>query len=197
MSNPEERQAGAQGSTPSGSRPSGATATSRGTGYESGKGYQPTVGEQGQAPGTEYYPPAGRHEVAERREYRGAIVTFTAVAGALMILSGLLDIAIGITSLSVAHTYVAVPAAGYPYRWGLTGWGWSEIGLGIVVFAAGVCVFLGMAWARYFGAALAIISAVANFMILPFNPIWSIIVIAIDAFVIWALLAPRREPGQI
>jgi hypothetical protein len=143
---------------------------------------------------------AGRHEVAEHHdhhEYRGAVVTFTAVAGALMILSGLLDITIGIASISAGHVYVAVPAAGYPYRWGLVGWGWGEIGLGIIVFAAGVCVFLGMAWARYFGAALAVISAVANFMILPFTPIWSIIVIAIDAFIIWALLAPRREPGQI
>jgi hypothetical protein len=197
MSNPEERQPGTPGSTPSGARATGATATSRGTGYEPGKGYKPSVGEQGQAPGTEYYPATGRHEVAEAREFRGAVVAFTAVGGALLILSGLLDIAIGITSLSVAHTYVAVPAAGYPYRWGLTGWGWSEIGLGIVVFAVGVCVFLGMAWARYVGAALAIISAVANFMILPFNPIWSIIVVALDAFIIWALLAPRREPGQI
>lgn len=196
MSNPEERQPGKPGSTPSGARATGATATSRGTGYEPGKGYQPSVGEQGQAPGTEYYP-AGRHELVERRDSRAAVVTFTAVAGALMILSGLLDIVWGLASLVAAHAYVAAPAAGYIYRWSLFGWGWFEIGMGIVVFAAGVCVFLGMPWARYFGAALAIISAVANFIILPFMPIWSIIVIGIDAFIIWALLAPRHEPGQI
>ena len=31
-----------------------------------------------------------------------------------------------------------------------------------------------------------------NLVYLPFFPVWSIIVIALDAFVIWALLTPRR-----
>jgi hypothetical protein len=34
-------------------------------------------------------------------------------------------------------------------------------------------------------------------MLLPFTPIWSILLIILDAFIVWALLAPRREPGQI
>ena len=76
--------------------------------------------------------------------------------------------------------------------------GWYDFGyfLGIVVFAAGVCVFLGMAWARYVGAALAVLSAIAHFMLIPYTPIWSIVMIAIDAFIIWALLTPRRVAGE-
>jgi len=65
-----------------------------------------------------------------------------------------------------------------------------------IVFAAGVCVFLGMAWARYVGAGLAVLSAIANFMLIPYSPVWAIVLIAIDAFIIWALLTPRRVAGE-
>lgn len=201
MSNPEEqRQAGTPGSTtpggrPPGTRTPGTTATPRGAGYEQGTGYQQGKGyEPGQAPSTEYYPPAGRRG---EREHRLAVLTFTAAAGTLMILSGLWSIAVGIASLSSLHVYVATPAPGYTYRWSLTGWGWGEIGLGILFFAAGVCVFLGMAWARYFGALLAVVSGVASFMFIPFQPFWSIVMIVLNAFIIWALLAPRYEAGEI
>jgi hypothetical protein len=33
----------------------------------------------------------------------------------------------------------------------------------------------------------AIISAIENFFFLPYYPLWSIVVIALDVFVIWAL----------
>lgn len=36
-------------------------------------------------------------------------------------------------------------------------------------------------------------SAVANFLFIPYYPFWSIVVIALDVVVIWALLARPRE----
>src|SRR5689334_6281571 len=42
-------------------------------------------------------------------------------------------------------------------------------------------------FARSVGIALAGVSAIANFMWLPHYPIWAIIIIALDVFVIWAL----------
>ena len=157
-----------------------------GTSGSTQTGYEP-----GQAPTREYVP-AGRHE-----EHRGAVVGFTAVAGTLMIIGGLWSVVVGIVTLSTKHIYVTSPATGYTFRWALNGWGWGELILGIVVFAAGVSVFLGMMWARVVGAVLAVISAVANFMFLPFAPLWSIMMIALDAIIIWALLAPRRSPGEM
>jgi hypothetical protein len=164
-------------------------------------GYQqeqaPGQHEQGQASGREYeaeresgrgYAPVGRHEATE---HRGAVVGWTAVAGTLMLLGGLWGVIEGIVALSSSHIYITAPNANYTYHWSVHNWGWAILGLGIVVFAAGVCVFLGMAWARYLGAALAVISAVANFMLIPYTPLWSIILIVIDAFIIWALLTPR------
>jgi hypothetical protein len=85
----------------------------------------------------------------------------------------------------------------YAYVWSTHGWGWTELIIGAVVFAAGVCVMLGMVWARVAGVMLATLSAVASFMILPYYPIWSIIGIAVDLFIIWALVAygGRRSYG--
>jgi len=78
---------------------------------------------------------------------------------------------------------------GYLYVWSTHGWGWVDLILGAVVVAAGACVLLGMVWARAVGVVLATLSAVASFMSLPFYPIWSIILIAVNLFVIWALVA--------
>jgi len=185
MSNPTER-------------PTGST-----MGYEQGQagqaeGGQPMAardtGQAGQEPHGTRYRTTGRHEAAE--EHRGAVVGFTALAGTLMVLGGLWGIIVGIVVLSSGHFYVRTPASGYTYVWSLHGWGWAEIILGIVVFAAGVSVFLGMPWARYVGAFLAVLSAIGNFMFIPFTPIWSIIMIVIDGFIIWALLHPRQEVGE-
>ncbi len=176
MSSPQERQAGTSGST---------------MGYEQGQArgseYQPAQGT-----GREY-PAAGRHGATE---HRGAIVTFTALAGTLMVLGGLWGVIVGLVALSKSHIGFTAPATGYTYYWTNHGWGWVELILGIVVFAVGVSVFLGMAWARYLGAALVVLSAIAHFMLIPYTPVWSIVMIAIDAFIIWALLTPRQLAGE-
>ena len=47
------------------------------------------------------------------------------------------------------------------------------------------------------GIAAAVLSAVANFFFIPYYPLWAIIVLTLDIFVIWALAAhggELREP---
>jgi hypothetical protein len=34
---------------------------------------------------------------------------------------------------------------------------------------------------------LAVLSAIANFLFIPYHPFWSLLIIALDVFVIWAL----------
>jgi hypothetical protein len=34
-------------------------------------------------------------------------------------------------------------------------------------------------------------------MLIPYTPIWSIIMIFMDAFIIWALLTPRRAVSEM
>ena len=156
-------------------------------GYEAGRDYQ--SGRDYQA-GREYQ--AGRDSQGGR--HRGAVVGFTALAGTLMLLGGLWMATVAVVALSHGHVFSTAPA--YAFRYNIRGWGWTELALGVVLFAAGMCVFLGMTWARYLGAFIAVLSAIANFVFIPYQPLWSIVMIALDALIIWALLTPRRATGE-
>ena len=206
MSSSHERQAGTSGSTMGyeqgteqgqGQMPASAQGQVQGQtqgpvqgqtqGQVQGRDYQPT-GRDYQAGGVSGGASGGRHEATTGR--RGAVIGFTALAGTLMLLGGLWMVVVAIVALSHGHVFSTAPA--YSFRYNIRGWGWTELALGVVLFAAGMCVFLGMAWARYVGAFIAVLSAIANFVFIPYQPLWSIVMIALDAFIIWALLTPRN-----
>jgi hypothetical protein len=136
--------------------------------------------------------PTGQRETAsypEASDYpRGTgagVAGFTILAATLMILSGLWSVFLGLTAIVKQSFFTSVP--NYAFHYSIHGWGWTHLILGAVVFAAGFCVILGQVWARTVGILLAVLSAIANFMFLPYYPIWAIIVIAVDVFIIWAL----------
>jgi hypothetical protein len=43
------------------------------------------------------------------------------------------------------------------------------------------------------GITLAVLSAIANFLFIPYYPFWSLLIIALDVLVIWALAAHGQE----
>jgi len=52
-----------------------------------------------------------------------------------------------------------------------------------------------MTWARAVGVIVATLSALGSFLVLPYYPVWSVILIAVDMFIIWSLVAyGRRSP---
>jgi hypothetical protein len=50
-------------------------------------------------------------------------------------------------------------------------------------------------WARAAAITLAVLSAIAKFLFIPYYPFWSLLIIAVDVFVIWAIAAHGREVG--
>jgi hypothetical protein len=52
---------------------------------------------------------------------------------------------------------------------------------------------LGAVWARAIGVAVAAISAMVNFLSIPYYPLWSILVLALNIGVIWALTVHGRD----
>jgi hypothetical protein len=42
---------------------------------------------------------------------------------------------------------------------------------------------------------VAVISAILNFVWLPFSPWWALLVIAVDVLIIWALASYLRQPA--
>jgi hypothetical protein len=78
----------------------------------------------------------------------------------------------------------------YTFDLDVTAWGWIHLILGILLILAGWGIFTGKTWAGIAGITLAVLSAVANFFFIPYYPFWSILVIGLDVWVIWALTRP-------
>jgi hypothetical protein len=112
-------------------------------------------------------------------------------AAALLVVAGVWHALAGIAALFEDEVYVTTPE--YVYSFDLTAWGWVHLLLGVFVLVAGFGVMSGQMWARVVGIVLACLSLVVNFLFIPHYPIWSLVIIALDVAVIWALATYRRD----
>ena len=67
------------------------------------------------------------------------------------------------------------------------------IALGVLVLCAAVAVMRGAVWARAVAVLMATLNAVAQLSIIRAYPIWGLLVIALDVFVIYALIVHGGE----
>jgi hypothetical protein len=152
-----------------------------------------TGGQQTAPPGdaARHVPrPAPPYEPAPRAKPRGAVMGVTMGVAVLMLISGIWNFLEGLAAIIKGSFFIVLP--NYAYNISVTGWGWFHLILGAVVFAAGCALFTDAGWARVTGVAIASISALVNFLYIPYSPVWSIAVIIIDLVIIWALVTPRR-----
>ena len=115
-------------------------------------------------------------------------------AGVMMLVAGIWHGLSGIAALLNDTLYINTPD--YLYALDLTGWGWGHLVLGILVAATGAAILGRQAWGRVVGIVLVVLSLIANFLFIPWYPVWSLVIIALDVAVIWALVAwPARRAG--
>ncbi|GAA1808609.1 hypothetical protein GCM10009682_32950 [Luedemannella flava] len=100
---------------------------------------------------------------------------------------GLYQVFMGIAAIAKGQFFIVAP--NYVYSIDTTAWGWVHLGIGAIAAITGFFLFTQATWARWVGIAIAGLSAVANFFFLPYYPIWSLVIIAMDVFVIWSLAA--------
>ena len=121
----------------------------------------------------------------------GVAVGFTYFAAIMMMLSGGFEILQGLSAIIKKNLYVV--NKDYIYKINVNGWGWIHLILGVIVLLAGVALLGGALWARIVGIAMAALIAIANFLWLPYYPVWAIVLIALNVVVIWALAAHGRD----
>lgn len=126
-------------------------------------------------------------ELREERSGWGGWIIFAAV---MMIIVGSLNAIHGLVAI-FNDEWVVWTNEGDLY-FDLTTWGWVHLVLGIVVVLAGFGLFTGNVLARALAVTLAGLSIVANFLYMPAYPVWALVIIAIDGFVIYALTAHGR-----
>jgi hypothetical protein len=125
------------------------------------------------------------------REASGWAVSFTLFAAIMMLMAGTFQALAGLVAIFQNEFYVAT--RNYLFQFDATTWGWIHLVVGLVVAFAGWGLLSGRTWARVVGITLALVSAIANFLFIPYYPFWALTVITLDVFVIWALTAHGRD----
>jgi hypothetical protein len=89
--------------------------------------------------------------------------------------------------------YYLVGSSGLVVSVDYTVWGWVHLLLGLAAVAAGVALLQGRGWGRVIVIGLAGLSALVNLGFLAAYPVWSVMVIAFDVIVIYALTVHWKE----
>ncbi|MFE9025149.1 hypothetical protein ACFYOA_02600 [Streptomyces iakyrus] len=126
-----------------------------------------------------------------RTAKHGLATGMTVFAAVMLMIAGILAVMRGIAAISEDEVFVSTP--NYVFAFDLTGWGWIHLALGVVAVLVSMGLFQGAGWARATGVGIAGLVIIANFLSLPAYPVWSVVMIAMSGFIIWALCTPRRS----
>lgn len=109
-------------------------------------------------------------------------------AATVLVIIGTFQAIAGLVAIIDDEFYVV--GREYTFELDTTAWGWIHLLLGVLLITCGLSLFARRAWAAVAAILLASLSAIANFFFIPYYPFWSIVVIALDIWVIWALTRP-------
>ena len=106
------------------------------------------------------------------REVSGGTAGLVVFAGVMMMLIGTLHTLTGLSALIENEFFVVGP--NYAYEFDVTAWGWLHLIFGVILIV---------------GMTLAMFSAIGNFLFIPYQPVYAILMIALAVLVIGALAA--------
>jgi hypothetical protein len=109
-------------------------------------------------------------------------------AACVLTLIGAFQVIAGLTAIIDDEFYVVLP--NYTFDLDTSAWGWIHLLLGLLLLFTGLGLFARQTWAGATAIFLASLSAVANFFFIPYYPLWAILLIALDIWVIWSLTRP-------
>ena len=128
-----------------------------------------------------------QYRSARGKEPSGWAVGFILFAAIMMIMSGVFQALQGLIAIFENEFYVAT--RNYTFQFDATTWGWIHLLVGLLVAFAGWGLLSGRTWARVVAITLAVLSAITNFLFIPYYPFWALLLITLDIFVIWAIAA--------
>jgi hypothetical protein len=109
-------------------------------------------------------------------------------AASILTLLGVFQAIAGLAALFNDEFFVQVRH--YSFHIDITAWGWIHLILGILMLVVGFGLFGRRTWAGVTAIMLAMLSALANFLFIPYYPIWALVEIGLAVWVIWALTRP-------
>ena len=112
-------------------------------------------------------------------------------AGFMMLMMGFFQAVLGLTALLNDQFFVKLN--GNLLVLDYTQWGWIHLVFGLLVLLAGMSLFSGSTWSRVVGVLLATANLLIQFTFLSVYPLWSIVVMVLDVFIIYALTVHGGE----
>ena len=109
-------------------------------------------------------------------------------AATVLLMVGIFQAITGLVAIIDDNFYVVT--RNYTFDIDTTVWGWIHLILGILLAVVGWSLFARRTWAGVAAITIAMLSAIANFFFIPYYPFWSILMIALAVWVIWALTRP-------
>ncbi|MEV0153370.1 hypothetical protein AB0H57_06455 [Micromonospora sp. NPDC050686] len=131
------------------------------------------------------------HEEAELRKRR------LMLAGLLLAGAGLFD-ALAATDDFHGDPYVVVTSEGV-FHLDVTGWVWAHLVTAALVLTAGLLLFTGRHWALRLAAAAAVANIALHVVVLPYRPLWALMVIglAVGALRLLWHCRSRAAPDEV
>ena len=117
-------------------------------------------------------------------------------AAFFMIINGIFGGLQGLSALLRDQSYFVVTDKGL-LTFNYTAWGWIHLLLGILLIVVGIFLLRGAGWARILAGVIVGIHMVAQFGFISSYPVWGIIMIALDALILYALLVHGREISAV
>ncbi len=115
---------------------------------------------------------------------------WVAFAGVLLLLLGTLNFIEGLAAIGNAHFF----AANQHYIVGsLNTWGWVVLCIGALQWIVGIGVFVKNQFARWTGVVVLGLNAIAQLLMIPAYPFWSLAIFALDILAMYGLIAYGRR----
>ncbi|MGQ4599380.1 DUF7144 family membrane protein [Nocardia sp. R6R-6] len=136
------------------------------------------------------------HVDRERNRVEQGVAAGASIAAAIIMTTvGILQFLQGVSA--VAQDELFIQGQQYTFKFDFTAWGWVHIAIGAVMVATGIALITGALWARVMAIVIAALSIIANFLWLPYYPLWSTLIIALDVVVIWAISTWNPAPTEL
>jgi hypothetical protein len=107
-------------------------------------------------------------------------------AGVLLLMLGTLNFIEGIAAISNSHFFVSNT---HYIAGSLNTWGWVVLSIGVVQLLVGVGVFAKNQFSRWTGVIILGLNSIAQLLLIPAYPFWSLSIFALDILAIFALVA--------
>jgi hypothetical protein len=112
-------------------------------------------------------------------------------AAVMLMIVGTLDVIWGIAA--IANDEVVIVGGHGVMILDITTWGWIQLILGLLIALVGVGLFLGNTAARWVGVGLISLNVLLQVVWFSAAPLWALLIIALDIFVIYQICTNWTE----